>query len=715
MLEVVALSALTTFLLGVGNGAAGELGKSLTLSAGTLVRRSLGRETPLPAGAEDRRELAERVYARVARDPQQAAEWALLMESEPAQATAARSSRGMPPAPWAFTNHQKTLKRLMGEATRPWDGRPRVVLLSGSPGSGTTAVATRFGAVNRDRFPEDRQFYVDLRDAAAQNEPEPAAVLLRLLREMGVGPADVPPTEEGREQLYRQLTAGLNALVVIDHVTSLAQVRALVPATPDVFLLVVVSGPPLLLDAERVPVPPLSDRYARQMVRKIAGPENAARVKAQLPEVLDRCQGNPLALRAEALMLARGGNDSHRAGQGTGARRQDPVRDAVAHTSLRLAPAAVRLCWLTALGSWPSVSAEIAAAAAGMDDASEAARLLAEAADVELLERLPHARYRFRPEVRRPLADTAASKYGALECSDAVARVLDALLNRILPAAHAALPTSWRTETAPLSPDGPRTESEGIAVLAAEAANIVRAVSLAEDHQQITTALRLARALWPLQLKAGHWDEVLPALRDATRCAEDNHADPRTAGALYFQLAHCLGELGRWEQANRAARAAVRHERAAEHLRGEASSVELLGLLSLNRWLYEEAYERFAEAEGIYRRITSGQEDKADLPRSLALVERHQGRALRGMGQLDESRRCLTSAVDFFAGTDERPAEAYNHARALTDLAETLHAIGDDAEALKKIAEAEALLTPQAAPHLRYLAALRRRCEAGIR
>ncbi|MFF3840433.1 AAA family ATPase [Streptomyces sp. NPDC001930] len=710
MLEVVALSALTTFLLGVGNGAAGEVGKNLTLSAGTLVRRALGRETPLPAGAADRQALAGRLYARLARDPQQAGEWALLMESGPDRVTAP-SGGGMPPAPWAFTNRQKVLKQLMGEATRPWEARPRVALLSGPPGSGTTSVATRLGAEHRDRFP-DGQFYVDLRDASGTSGPEPAAVLLRLLREMGVEPDEVPPTESGRERLYRQLTAGRKALVVIDHTTSLAQVRGLVPATPDVFLLVVVSGPPLLLEAERVAVPPLTDRYAKQMVRKVAGPENAARVKAHLPEVLDRCQGNPLALHAQALMLAR---ESDAPPQRAEAWRQNPVRGAAQHASLRLGPEAVRLCRLTALGGWPAISAGIAAAAAGLDDESKAARMLAEAADVELLERLPDMRYRFRPEVRRHLADAAASEYGVQECSDAVVRVLDALLGRVLHAAHAALPESWRTEPAPETPENPHSESDGIAVLAAEVANVVQAVPLAEEQRQITTALSLARALWPLQLKAGHWDEVLPALRVATRCAEENDADPRTAGALYFQLAHCLGELGRWEQATRAAQAAVTHERAAQHLRGAASSVELLGLLSLNRWLYEEAHESFLEAERIYRRITSGHEGRADLPRALALVERHQGRALRGLGRLDESRRRLEGAVRFFAGEAGRPAEAYNQARALTDLAETLHDIGDDVEALKKITDAEALLTPAAAPHLRYLAGLRRRCEATAR
>ncbi|MFD3465971.1 ATP-binding protein [Streptomyces sp. NPDC058682] len=707
MLEVVALSALTTFLLGVGNGAAGEIGKNLTLSAGALVRRTLGRETPLPAGAEDRRALADRVHARLGRDPHRAGEWALLMESLPDEA-AEPSQGSMPPAPWGFTNRQKVLKRLLREADRPWEGRPRVVLLSGPPGSGSTSVALRLGAEGRDRFP-DGQYYVDLRDDSGESGPAPAGVLLRLLREMEVELDRMPSTESGRERLYRKLTAGRKALVVIDHTTSLAQVRGLVPSTPDVLLVVVVSGPPLLLEAERVAIPPLTDRYAKQLVRKVAGPEHAERIKAQLPSVLDRCRGNAFALHAEARLLARGEPEHVLR---TSAGQDHPMRAATHLASLRLGPEAVRLCRLTALGGWPSISAGIAAAAADVDEAS-AARLLDEVVDVGLLEPLADLRYRFRPGIRRQLAETAASAYGVRECADAVDRVLDALLKRVLPASRAALPESWRTELPPEFQVGPGMVPDGIAALAAEVSNVARAIVVAEEHQRATTVLWLARALWPLQLKAGYWDEVLPALRDAARYAEENRADERLAGALHFQLAHCLGEMGRWEQADRAARAAVTYERAAGHLRGEASAVELLGLLSLNRWLYEEAYERFAEAESTYRRIQDGQEGAIDLPRAFALVERHQGRALRGLGRLDESRRCLENAVDFFAGRTGAPPEAYNRARALMDLAETLHDGGDDAAALVKIAEAEALLDTSSAPHRRYLAGLRRRCEEG--
>ncbi|MEU4090536.1 ATP-binding protein [Streptomyces aureus] len=594
MLEVVALSALTTFLLGVGNGAAGEVGKNVTLAAGALVRRTLGRETPLPADTDHRRLLAGRVHARLSGDPQQAGEWAFMLQGSPDLAV--EPSRGaMPPAPWGFTNQERVLKQLIREADRPWDSRPRMALLSGSAGSGSTSVALRLGAETRDRFPDGR-YYVDLRDSSRETGPDSAGVLLRLLREMDVAPERIPATETGRERLYRQLTAERRCLVVIDHTTSLAQIRALVPSSPGVLLVVVVSGPPLLLEAERVAVPPLSDRHAKQLVRKVAGPEHAARVKAQLPGVLERCRGNAFALHAEARRLSQDVPEPTPA-EPTRAWPDQPVRTAVHVASLRLDPGALRLCRLAALGGWPSVNAAIAAAAADVHEES-AARLLVEAMDVGLLEPLPDLRYRFRPEIRRQLAETAAAEYGLAACEEAVVRVLEALLELVLPASRAALPESWRTEVPGEYRAVSGAVSDGIAILAAEVANVARSVVVAEEHGQTDTALWLARSLWPLQLKAGYWDEVLPALRDGARCAEENRVDERMTASLHFQLAHCLGEMGRYEQAAQAARAAVTYERAAGHLRGEASAVELLGLLSLNRWAYEEAYDRSSRSTG---------------------------------------------------------------------------------------------------------------------
>ncbi|WNE99024.1 ATP-binding protein [Streptomyces luomodiensis] len=713
MIEIVTVSALTAFLAAVGNGAAGEVGKQLLVSTGTLVRRTLGRETPLPATAEGREALARQMHARLSDEGGRSGEWALLLRSLPDAAVALRPVAGLPPAARDFTDRENVLRQLKREATRAAAGRPRVALLHGPPGIGTTAVALHWGAAQIARYP-DGQFYVDLRDAAGEGGLEPAAVLLRLLRQMGVEPERIPPTETGREQLYRRLTAGRRALVVIDHASSVAQVRQLVPATPEVFLLVVASGPPFALEALRIAVPPLGERDALRMLRKVAGPETVARAKPRLPALLDTCAGNAFALKAAAMRLFAEGtaeemNDEPDCPEVSHASaRSHPVHTVAREACRRLGPEPARLCRLTALGGWPAIDARLASDAAAVTEA-EAARMLAEAADAQLVEPVGDGRYRFRPEVRRHLADAAGPEHGIPECFAAVSRVLDGLLNRALHAAHAALPQSWRTEPAPARGTPYGGAAEGMAALLAEAGNLVRAVSVADEYQHIGTALRLARALWPLQLKAGHWDEVLPALRIAARCADEHQPRTRMAGALHFQLGHCLGELGRWEEAEHAVRAAVAGERAAGHVRGEASSVEFLGLLSLYRWRYEAAYERFVEAEGIYRRIGPGQEGAADLPRALALIERHQGRALRGLGRLAESRLRLEAARDFFA---ER-GEAYNQARTLTDLAETLHDAGEHAEALTRIAEAERLLSPeQATVHLGYLARLRLRCEA---
>ncbi|MFG2140394.1 ATP-binding protein [Streptomyces sp. NPDC048650] len=703
MFEIVTVGALTAFLTAVGNGAAGEMGKQVLVSTGALVRRTLGRETPSPAGPMGWEVLARELHARLGQDRQQNDEWVRLLRSMPEPVLLPLGS-GLPPATRNFTDRQQVLKRLTREAARSAEGRPRVALLYGPPGIGTTAVGLYWGAGRLARYP-DGQFYVDLRDAAGENGPGPSAVLLRLLLEMGVEREKIPPTEAGREALYRRLTAGRRALVVIDHASSVAQVRNLIPATPEVFLLVIASGPAFAVEAERIAVPRLKDRDAVKMLRKVAGPENVTLAKPQLSALLGHCAGNAFALKVAAMRLlteepALPDPADHPPGR-------SPVHGMAQVVCRGLGPETARLCRLTAVGGWPAFDADLAAAAAGVAP-EEADRMLADAARTELVEPLHDGRYRFRPEVRRLLADAAGAEHGVAECAAAVSRVLDRVLNRALHAAHAALPLSWRVEPAPTADRPYRDEAAGMRALRADAANVIRAVSVAHEYGHLGTAPKLARALWPLQLKAGYWDEVLPALQIAARCADEHDPESPTAAALHFQLGHCLGELRRWEEADQEAHLAVAGERAAGHLRGEASSVELLGLLLLSQWRYGAAYERFVEAEHLYRRISSGQDGAADLPRALALAERHQGRALRGLERSEESLVHLERALDFFV---ER-GEAYNQGRVLTDLAEALHDAGHDAAALARIAEAERLLVPEGAtPHLGYLARLRQRCE----
>ncbi|CAL9517191.1 hypothetical protein SUDANB19_03773 [Streptomyces sp. enrichment culture] len=700
MIEAVAASAITAFITAVLNGAAGEMGKQLLLTTHAQIGRTLGRYTPLPTSESGLQVLGREISARLEPGQRQTREWAVLLGSMPVAATLSPGA-GVPPPPRDFTDRAAVLRQLKREATRPAKGQPRAALLWGPPGIGSSAVALYFAAEHAGLYP-DGQFYVDLRDAAGGEAAEPVVVLQRVLREMNVEPDDMPATASGCQDLYRRLTNGRRALLVINHATAAAQVRPLIPNTPELFLLVVASGPPLALEAQRIEVPPLKDRDAKELLKKAAGADTVARVKRQLPGILERCAGNGYALRAAAAQLLAAQESSAEPPQSP-----DPVHSTVRSVCARLPSETVRLCHLVALGEWPVVTADLAGWAADVPS-DEAARMLSQAAEAHLIERPEEGRYRIRPEVCRYLADTAGPQLGIAACSAAVSRTLTALTHRAEHAAHAALPESWRVADAPEQGARYEGEADGLAALVAERSNVLRAITVAEEYQYVEMCLRLARTLWPLVLKAGYWAEALPALRTAARCADERRPESSTSAALHFQLAHCLGQLRRWEEAEHEARMAVTHERAAGHLLGEASSIEYLGLLNLYQANGPKAAERFAEAGERYRHLMDEQGEDRHLRRALALLERHTGRALWLQGELAASRTHLNSARDHF----EREGEKYNLARTLTDLAETAHTAGDDAEALSHIAQAMGLLPADARPHRQYLTDLRRRCEA---
>ena len=70
-------------------------------------------------------------------------------------------------------------------------------------------------------------------------------------------------------------------------------------------------------------------------------------------------------------------------------------------------------------------------------------------------------------------------------------------------AAHAALRQSWRTEPAPAQGEAYQDEVAGLAALAAEGDNLVRAVFLAQEYGHTTTALRLELTRFGGHLNAG--------------------------------------------------------------------------------------------------------------------------------------------------------------------------------------------------------------------
>ncbi|MFD8657485.1 tetratricopeptide repeat protein [Streptomyces globisporus] len=386
----------------------------------------------------------------------------------------------------------------------------------------------------------------------------------------------------------------------------------------------------------------------------------------------------------------------------------DPMRTAAEDAYRLLQPDAARLYRLMGLRPWPAFDAEAAAQVSGID-VDAAGELLGVLADALLLEHTDNGRYRYRPSVRAHAEEAAYRQEGIGGCSAATTRAVDHYLRLSVTAARAALPESWRVPDAPAdSPaDAHAGRGDAVARLAVELPNLVEAVSTAEEFGKPDTVLTLCRALWPLQLKAGHHEALLPALRIGTAVADDQVPGSRASGALHAQLAHKLGELQLWEEAGAQAAAAARDEREAGHTRGLASAIEFLGLLRLRQWRFQDAYDCFEEAAAVLGGIGPDDEGAADVPRARALLERHRGRALRGLGRFDEAQAHVERALAAFRAE----GEAYNTARALTDLSEVLLAREEPGAALPLIDEAIRILSEENADqHVEHLRRLRERC-----
>ncbi|MEU9288707.1 tetratricopeptide repeat protein [Streptomyces sp. NPDC048275] len=696
MLDPISLGAITAVLGAVGSGMANEAGKWAWESTGGLVRRIAGREVAAPTTAEQTASVARLVHERLHDDPQLAHTWTLFARGVSLPGAGSRPERPRLPASVRFfTDRQDALKSLDKEVSRTFDGSPRVALLHGREGMGTSTLAVHWGWRQADRFP-DGQLYADLRGPGAR---DPGAVLSSLLRQLGIPDEEIPPATSDRADRFRRHVADRRLLLVLDHAQSAAQILPLLASAPGVFTVVVTRRPFTGVDALPVQVGPLAKRDAVHLLTHLVGKPAITAAKAALPAVLDRCGGSPYALRAAAPRLAAPSAESSPVPD------SDPVRAAAEDSYRLLAPDAARVYRLTGLYDWPAFDAATAARAADIEP-GEADRILEELADALLLERTGAGRYHYRPVVRAHAEAAAAATDGIAGCSAAVSRTVEGYLHLAVGAAQAALPESWRVPSG-ATPVSFTDRGEAVSALATEARNLVQAVHAAEEFGDRDTVLRLCQALWPLQLKAGHHDILLPALRTGARTADAHVPGTRSAGALHAQLTHTLTELRRWEEAEPEALAAARDERAAGHVRGHASAVEFLGLLRLRQWRWQEAYDCFEEASGILDGIGPDGEGARDLPRARALLERHRGRALRNLDRRAEALERLERALRFF----RESGEAYNTARTLTDLAETHLSGGEFTTALSLVDEAIAALAPeQAAYQLAALRTLRERC-----
>nr|WP_275041010.1 BTAD domain-containing putative transcriptional regulator [Nocardiopsis valliformis] len=184
------------------------------------------------------------------------------------------------------------------------DSATGVAVLVGRPGVGksSTAVWAAHRLAGRD-YP-DGQLYCDLRGTGG--EPmDPADVLGRFLRALGVAAQDVPDDIDERACVYRGLLANRRVLVVLDDAAAEAQVLPLLPGHRRCGVIVTsrsrFTGLPGVVPAE---MEPLSADQSVRLLRRVLGEDRVAREEGATHTLVRMVGRLPLALRVAAARLA---------------------------------------------------------------------------------------------------------------------------------------------------------------------------------------------------------------------------------------------------------------------------------------------------------------------------------------------------------------------------------------------------------------------------
>ncbi|WP_407987782.1 AfsR/SARP family transcriptional regulator [Kitasatospora sp. CMC57] len=206
---------------------------------------------------------------------------------------------GLPPADPAFTGREDEL----AEVDRLLRSAPpgAFVALAGQPGVGKTALAVAAAHRSADAFPHG-QLFLDLRPEPGRRL-EPAAAISALLRRAGA-PVPAGGDPDDLAEALQQLLAGRRLLLVLDNVSSEAQLRPLLPTSAGSGAIVTGRRLPAGLEGVRPLVLDVLDpRAALAVFEAAAGPVRAAENPAAVAELLELCSGLPLAIRVGTAQL----------------------------------------------------------------------------------------------------------------------------------------------------------------------------------------------------------------------------------------------------------------------------------------------------------------------------------------------------------------------------------------------------------------------------
>lgn len=219
---------------------------------------------------------------------------------------AGAAPRLLPWAPARFLGRERELAALTAVLTDGGTGESPLAVVAGPAGVGKTACAVQWAHLCAGAFP-DGQLFADLRGFGEGDEAAPAEILRDFLLALGTPPERVPGSAQAASALFRSLVAERRLLVVLDNARSSAQVRPLLPGGPHCATVVTsrsrLDGLVATDCARPVGLQTLGHEEGAALLGAMLGPERVAEDPAAARELVDLCDGLPLALRAAAAQL----------------------------------------------------------------------------------------------------------------------------------------------------------------------------------------------------------------------------------------------------------------------------------------------------------------------------------------------------------------------------------------------------------------------------
>ena len=494
----------------------------------------------------------------------------------------------LPPDPRTFVGRHDEIRDITAELTPDAGGSVPVVVVSGPPGVGKTALALRVAHRLRASYP-DGQLYVNLQGYSADPPLAPAVVLARFLGALGVPANQIPADEHEQVSLYRSLLADRRILVVLDNAGAPTQVRPLLPGRPGCAALVTsrdhLRGLVAIDDATQVTLEVITHDDARTVLAGVLGADRVAAEPDAVDDLVTACARLPLALRIAAANLAANPHQSitayARRLREKGALDQLSVRGDVAAavggafdlSYARLPAPAARLFRLLGLVPGPdfgirAAGALLAGSAEPLLDALSAASLVVPCAPGryqfhDLIREYATTRVREDPDA--PPAEIRLLDY-YLHSAHAATRLLDP------DATVAELPAP----AAGVVPVRPATEAAALEWLDGERASLVAAALRARHGAVPRYAWQLAEVLGVYFWTGGHTVEGL-AVCDAALAAARGVGDQR-AEATVLGVAGMIHYISsRYGQAERHHERALAISARTGDLAGQATSLFNLG------------------------------------------------------------------------------------------------------------------------------------------